>query len=94
LSTDETMARKLLTAIGLMLIVVVVYLLIWPVPVRPVAWQAPVSHGYVGPFARNERLKDLELRRARIVYFATGLPGLGGDSPSPSSKTCRASPTT
>jgi sugar lactone lactonase YvrE len=39
---------------------VVAYLLTWPVPVTPVAWQAPVAPGYVGPFARNERLKGLE----------------------------------
>jgi len=53
--------RKFLAAIGLILIVVMVYLLVWPVPVRPVAWQAPVAPGYVGPFTRNERLKNLEM---------------------------------
>jgi sugar lactone lactonase YvrE len=37
-----------------------VYLLVWPVPVKPVAWQAPTASGYVGSFARNERLKGLE----------------------------------
>ena len=47
-------------ALGLILSIVAVYLLVWPVPVTPVAWQAPVAPGYVGPFARNERLKSLE----------------------------------
>ena len=55
------MTRKVLAAIGLIGIVLVVYLLVWPVPVRPVAWQAPVAPGYVGPFARNDRLKNLEM---------------------------------
>ena len=38
-----------------------IYLAAWPVPVTPAAWRAPMSAGYVGPFARNERLKNLEL---------------------------------
>ncbi len=32
------------------------YLLSWPVPIDPVAWQAPAFNGYVGPYNRNERL--------------------------------------
>jgi len=55
------MARKIAAAVGLILTIVAVYLLVWPVPVKPVVWQAPAAHGYVGPFARNERLKGLEL---------------------------------
>jgi sugar lactone lactonase YvrE len=55
------MAHKILTVVGLILTVVVAYLLVWPVPVRPVAWQAAAAPGYVGPFARNERLKGLEM---------------------------------
>jgi len=37
------------------------YLLAWPVPIEPVAWQAPQFPGYVGPHARNERLAQLQL---------------------------------
>ena len=40
-------------AIGLL---VVVYLLFWPVPIEPVAWQAPSSTGYAGPFVQNDGL--------------------------------------
>lgn len=32
------------------------YLLFWPVPIEPVAWQAPTFKGYAGPYARNDRL--------------------------------------
>lgn len=37
------------------------YLGFWPVPVDPVAWDAPVDAGFTGPFAKNERLAALEL---------------------------------
>jgi sugar lactone lactonase YvrE len=32
------------------------YLAFWPVPIEPVAWQAPPSAGYTGPHAVNQRL--------------------------------------
>jgi sugar lactone lactonase YvrE len=44
----------------MVLVLAAVYLLVWPVPVAPVAWDAPTGPGYVGPFARNDRLKALE----------------------------------
>jgi len=36
------------------------YLLTWPVPVDPVAWQAPEDVGYTGDFAANDALAGLE----------------------------------
>lgn len=53
--------RMWLRRIGIVLLLLVIYLLIWPVPVKPVAWQAPQSAGYVGPHARNARLGGLRL---------------------------------
>lgn len=61
------------------------YLTNWPVPIDPVAWQAPPNPGYTGPFAQNERLKgmrplsigdhhgpeDIALDRAGRIYAAT-----------------------
>ena len=32
------------------------YLLLWPVPIDPVAWQAPVAPALAGPYAVNEHL--------------------------------------
>lgn len=55
------MGRRLRKAAALAALAVAIYFIAWPVPVDPVAWRAPVSAGYVGPFARNERLKNLEL---------------------------------
>ena len=51
------------------------WLLLLPVAVDPVAWQAPADRGYVDPFAINDRL-------AR----ATGIP-LGGDFHGPEDAT-------
>lgn len=36
------------------------YLLLWPVPVNPVAWQAPPIPAYVGVHAVNDRLAGLQ----------------------------------
>jgi sugar lactone lactonase YvrE len=36
------------------------YLLLWPVPVQPVAWQAPPMPAYVGVHAVNNRLAGLQ----------------------------------
>ncbi len=49
--------RRALAISGTFLALVSTYLLLWPVPVDPVAWQAPVDLGYVDPFAPNKRLK-------------------------------------
>ena len=48
------------TATGLVL-VLLAYLMFWPVPVEPVAWTPPVNHGYIGDFAPNKRLVGAEL---------------------------------
>lgn len=39
----------------------VAYLLFWPVPVEPVAWDAPEDRGLVDPFAPNDRLRAATL---------------------------------
>ena len=49
--------RKVLTTSATLLALVSAYLLLWPVPVDPVSWQAPVDRGYVDPFAPNKLLK-------------------------------------
>ena len=46
----------ILKGFGLAAVALAAYLLFWPVPIDPVAWQAPAFDGYVGPYARNERL--------------------------------------
>ena len=51
--------RKGLLIAAAVLTLALACLLAWPVPVEPVAWNAPQSAGYVGAHARNERLAQL-----------------------------------
>ncbi len=48
--------RKPATAIIALLILLLLYLLLWPVPVSPVAWDAPRDQGLVDPFEANDSL--------------------------------------
>jgi sugar lactone lactonase YvrE len=48
--------KTLLSGVGLAFAGVLLYLLFWPVPVEPVAWDAPVDLGLRGVHAPNDRL--------------------------------------
>jgi sugar lactone lactonase YvrE len=54
------MFRKFLKLLRLVVVLAVAYLLLWPVPITPVAWEAPESKGYTGPYFPNLALKSLE----------------------------------
>ncbi len=41
------------------------YLLFWPVPIAPVAWDAPQDMGLVDPYAPNDRLQRMRLIELR-----------------------------
>jgi sugar lactone lactonase YvrE len=49
--------KKLLSISGALIVAALSYLLLWPVPVDPVSWQAPVDRGLVDPFAPNKLLQ-------------------------------------
>jgi sugar lactone lactonase YvrE len=53
--------RKFILLVGVVILLVAAYLLAWPVPIDPVAWQAPASTGYAGVHARNEKLAGVRL---------------------------------
>jgi sugar lactone lactonase YvrE len=53
--------RRLLRFAGLVLLGLLAYLFLWPVPIEPVAWQAPAFDGYSGRHAANDRLAALQL---------------------------------
>ncbi|UCB50087.1 MAG: SMP-30/gluconolactonase/LRE family protein [Deltaproteobacteria bacterium] len=55
------MLKKILWILLVIIILIVLYFVVWPVAVDPVAWQAPPNPGYTGPFAQNERLKGIEV---------------------------------
>jgi len=44
----------------IVVLVCIVYMVSWPVPVAPEAWDAPENPGYTGVFAQNDRLSDLD----------------------------------
>ena len=54
------MLKKILWSLVVVIIAIILYFSVWPVSISPVAWEAPTNPGYTGPFAANERLKDLE----------------------------------
>ena len=42
---------------GTALLLLIAYLLLWPVPIVPQAWQAPADLGHVDPYETNDRLR-------------------------------------
>ena len=53
--------RRMLCVVALAAIALGAYLLLWPIPIRAVAWKAPATPGYVGAHAPNQRLTGLNL---------------------------------
>lgn len=49
-----------LTVLGTILLITL-YLLAWPVPMTPTAWQAPKNAGYTGDFGINNELSSVEM---------------------------------
>lgn len=54
------MRRPALRVTAVLGALLLVYLLAWPVPVSPVAWEAPPDPGHTGPFAADSLLSGLE----------------------------------
>ena len=44
-----------------LLLTLAAYLTLWPVPVKPVAWQSPPQQPFTGDFAANTRLANLDI---------------------------------
>ncbi|PKN53286.1 MAG: strictosidine synthase [Deltaproteobacteria bacterium HGW-Deltaproteobacteria-13] len=53
--------KKVFGAVVFILLLLVAYLTLWPVPIKPVQWIPPVSPGYTGPHAVNTKLTDLKI---------------------------------
>lgn len=54
--------QQALTGFAGLLALLLLYLLLWPVPIDPVSWEAPVDAGLVDPFEANDML-----RKARLI---------------------------
>lgn len=55
------MIKRIVWAVGVILLALAAYLGLWPVPIHAVAWKAPVAPGYAGPHAANDKLAGLKL---------------------------------
>ena len=51
---------RILKTLAVLILAALAYLLFWPVPIDPVAWTPTPTVGYVGPYAPNTRLANLE----------------------------------
>ena len=54
------MVKKILLTAMVVICIIILYFIAWPVPIAPVAWEAPPNPGYTGPYAVNDRLKIIE----------------------------------
>src|ERR1044071_1223351 len=54
------MKRTILRSLLVIVILVVAYLLVWPVPINPVAWTPPPAPELTGVYAQNSDLSKIE----------------------------------
>lgn len=53
------MIKPILSTIAALVLLLGAYLAFWPVPIDPVAWDAPQNNGYSGAYAPNDGLSDI-----------------------------------
>ncbi|MBX3277550.1 MAG: SMP-30/gluconolactonase/LRE family protein [Acidobacteria bacterium] len=53
--------KKSVLILALLLLALIAYLSLWPVPIQPVGWNAPAAPGYGGVHAVNDKLAGLQL---------------------------------
>ena len=63
----------------LIIIALFAYLLLWPVPIDPVSWNAPVNKLYTGDFQQNTRLDKIEILELEDTHGPEGLAQLNGE---------------
>ena len=66
------------TFLGLILIILA-YLLLWPVPVDPASWNAPADKGYVGDFQKNTILQQIETFEMKGTHGPEAVALLNGE---------------
>ncbi|MCK5894834.1 MAG: SMP-30/gluconolactonase/LRE family protein [Endozoicomonadaceae bacterium] len=52
---------KLWFVVPVAILLIILYLVAWPVPITPTAWQAPENIGYTGDFETNSELSSAEM---------------------------------
>ena len=53
--------KKIVSTIGILILLLGAYFLFWPVPIRPAGWASPTAPGYTGPHTVNTKLASLRL---------------------------------
>jgi len=53
--------KKIVLTIVAILFLLAAYLTLWPVPIKPVSWNAPMPPGYTGPHEVNTKLANLKM---------------------------------
>lgn len=53
--------KIIVSTIVAVLLLLAAYLTLWPVPIEPVSWNAPMPPGYTGPHAVNTKLANLKI---------------------------------
>lgn len=53
--------KKIFLTIIVLLLLLAAYLTLWPVPIQPISWNAPMPPGYTGPHAVNTKLANLKM---------------------------------
>jgi len=53
--------KKIILTIVAILFLLAAYLTLWPVPIKPVSWNAPTPPGYTGPHTVNTKLANLKM---------------------------------
>lgn len=61
------------------IVILFAYLCFWPVPIEPVSWDAPKNNGFVGDFAPNSRLSNIEFIELTDTHGPEGLAVLNGE---------------
>src|SRR6185312_423530 len=72
LRTTMSKAKRLVLFIALLLAIVVLYFLMWPVPISPVAWTPPTAPPLTGQYQQNSQLANTER-----LSLGTGNPQAG-----------------
>jgi len=57
------MKRNILRALAVIVVALLAYLLLWPVPINPAAWTPPAAPQLTGIYAQNSELSRVERLR-------------------------------
>lgn len=63
-------SKRVLLCFAVLCAIVVLYLLVWPVPISPQAWNPPATPGLTGVYQQNNSLSGVE--RLSLVPLGTG----------------------